>query len=270
MKKLQTIAFAATLGFLLLQIVPAHMAAAQNTPKDPAAVAEHSSPQIDAGAAIFRQHCAFCHGRDAAGGESGPDLTRSKLVAADVDGNKIAPVIHNGRPEKGMPPFTFSDGQVASVVAFIHAQVAKAQAQTQTGGRRGVDVADLQTGNVAAGKQYFYGAGGCSHCHSPTGDLAGVATRHEGLALERCMLYPEGAESKVTVTLASGRAMTGELAYRDEFTVALRDDAGVYHSWPVDKVKYAIDSPADAHVRLLDKYTDDDIHNLMAYIQTLR
>jgi hypothetical protein len=64
--------------------------------------------------------------------------------------------------------------------------------------------------------------------------------------------------------------MTGTLAYRDEFTVGLRDADGWYHSWPVSEVKYVVDAPADAHVELLAKYTDDDIHNLMAYLQTLR
>jgi cytochrome c oxidase cbb3-type subunit 3 len=84
------------------------------------------------------------------------------------------------------------------------------------------------------------------------------------------MLYPEGAKSKVTVTLASGERISGTLAYLDEFTVALRDSAGAYHSWATNRVKYIVDSPVDAHVQLFSQYTDDDIHNLMAYLQTLR
>ena len=36
-----------------------------------------------------------------------------------------------------------------------------------------------------------------------------------------------------------------------------------------DSVRYQIDSPVNAHVDLFSRYTDDDIHNLMAYIQTL-
>ena len=94
-----------------------------------------------------------------------------------------------------------------------------------------MDVADLQTGNVEAGKQYFNGAGGCANCHSPTGDLAGIASRYKGLELEEQMLYPEDAKSKVTVTLASGQTITGTLAYLDEFTVGLIDPAGTYRSW---------------------------------------
>jgi cytochrome c oxidase cbb3-type subunit 3 len=130
-------------------------------------------------------------------------------------------------------------------------------------------VADLQTGNVDAGKRYFDGQGGCAKCHSATGDLAGVATRFEGLALEECMLYPRGAKSEVTVTLHSGTVITGTLAYVDEFTVAMRDGDGSYHSWPVSMVKYKVKAPVDAHAELLGKYSDADIHNLMAYLQTM-
>jgi cytochrome c oxidase cbb3-type subunit 3 len=221
-----------------------------------------------AGQDQFVQACAFCHGRDAGGGEDGPDLTRSKLVTDDVNGSLIAPVVRNGRAEKGMPAFNLSPKEMESVVAFIHNQ--KTIAESQKGGRRGVDVADLQTGNVEAGKQYFTGAGKCNTCHNPTGDLAGVAKRYEGLKLIERLLYPKGAKATLTVTLPSGETVTGTLAYRDEFNIALTEKSGRYRAWPADRVKAKIDDPAQAHADLLAKYSDDDIHNLMAYLQTLR
>ena len=238
------------------------LAASAQSPR-PAATAS----QLQAGGSLFVQNCGFCHGRDAGGGEDGPDLTRSKLVATDKNGDEIAPVIRDGRPDQGMPRFTLPDNDIANLVAFIHDQ--KIKAESQKGGRRGVEVADLQTGNAEAGKQYFNGAGKCASCHSPTGDLAGLAKRLQGLHLEERMLYPKGAKSKVTVTLANGQTLSGELAYQDEFTIGLRDAQHHYHSWPTRLVKFKIDSPADAHVELLARYTDDDIHNLMAYLQTL-
>jgi cytochrome c oxidase cbb3-type subunit 3 len=223
---------------------------------------------LESGSSLFRQACAFCHGRDAGGGESGPDLTRSKLVMADVEGDKIGVVVRNGRPDKGMPRFDFSVQQIASLTAFIHSQ--REIALTKKGGRRGVDVSDLQTGSIAAGKQYFGGAGGCASCHSPTGDLAGIASRYKGLALEEQMLYPKHPKSRVTVTLASGQTITGALEYLDEFTVGLIDPAGWYRSWRTGDVQYKIDAPVNAHVQLLSQYTDADVHDLMAYLQTLR
>src|SRR5581483_9576135 len=75
---------------------------------------------IQQGGSLFAQQCAFCHGRDAAGGETGPDLTRSKVVADDVGGNQIGSVVRNGRPQKGMPAFKMSDEQIAALAAFIH------------------------------------------------------------------------------------------------------------------------------------------------------
>jgi len=224
--------------------------------------------QSGSGEALFVQNCAFCHGRDAGGGEEGPDLTRSKLVADDVGGDKIGVVVLNGRPEKGMPRFKLSDQEVKDLASYIHAE--KKLAESQKGGRRGVEVADLQTGNAEAGKKYFNGEGKCAGCHSPTGDLGGVASRLEGLRLEQRLLYPRGTVASVVVTLPSGEKLTGKLAYKDEFNIGMRDGNGWYHSWPVSAVKFAIDAPADAHAELLAKYTDDDIHNLMAYLQTLR
>jgi cytochrome c oxidase cbb3-type subunit III len=250
-------------GAVFLASPPQAGAQAVKTPPPPAPAEE-----VNRGGDIFIQNCAFCHGRDAAGGEDGPDLVRSKLVADDKAGDKIGPVIRNGRLEHGMPRFSLSDAEIASVVAFIHYQ--KSLAGSQNGGRRGVDVADLQTGNAAEGKRYFNGPGRCISCHSPTGDLAGVATRYQGLALEQRLLYPKGAKANVTVTLPSGQTISGELAYRDEFVIGLRDGSGAYHSWLTSNVKYSIRAPADAHAELLDRYTDADIHNLMAYLQTLR
>ena len=227
-----------------------------------------NSALVETGQSLFLQRCAFCHGRDAGGGETGPDLTTSKLVAADRGGNEIGVVIRNGRPDKGMPRFNLSDQEITAVAAFIHD--AKAKADAQQGGRRGVDVADLQTGNAAAGKRYFNGEGRCATCHSPGGDLAKVAQKYQGLKLEERMLYPAKTPAKVTVTLASGQTVSGTLAYRDEFTVGLKNEAGWYQSWPATEVKYTVDAPAEAHAELLAKYTDDDIHNLMAYLQTFK
>jgi cytochrome c oxidase cbb3-type subunit 3 len=232
--------------------------------------ASQSAPPaaVDRGKSLFGQNCAFCHGREGGGGETGPDLMHSDLVTSDLRGNKIGAVVLNGRPETGMPAFKLSPQEISELAAFLHAQQKKSD--SRPGGRRGVAVSDLQTGNVESGKQYFNGAGSCSSCHSPTGDLAGVASRYRGLELEKRMLYPREAPATVTVTLPSGQTVSGKLSYRDEFTIGLTDESGWYQSRPTSQVKYTINAPAEAHVELLGKYTDDDVHNLMAYLQTLR
>jgi cytochrome c oxidase cbb3-type subunit III len=234
-----------------------------------------SAEQVQKGQSLFATQCAFCHGRDAAGGETGPDLTSSELVEKDVNGNEIAPVVRSGRIDKGMPPFNLSDTELAAVVAFIHDQ--KIKMESHAGRRRSVQPEDLQTGNAEEGKQYFNGAGGCAKCHSASGDLAGVANRFRGLALLERMLYPSGrragpssSPATVTVSLPSGETVTGKFAYRDEFVIGLVDSSGWYRSWFKSNVKFKVNDPLEAHSEQLGKYTEEDMHNVLAYLQTLR
>ncbi len=204
------------------------------------------------------------------GGESGPDLTRATVVAEDVRGDKIGPLLRAGRVDKGMPAFTLS----AADLGCDRRLRARPEDQSRIAHRRPplVDVADLQTGDPEAGRRYF--AGACVTCHSATGDLAGVGKRLQGLALLQRMLYPapgrEGSKATVTVTLASGDVVTGRLAYRDEFTIALTDAGGWYRAWPTRQVKFVVNDPLQAHVDQLGKYTDGDMHDVLAYLQTLR
>ena len=231
----------------------------------------YSAELVQAGAPLFVAQCGFCHGRDAAGGETGPDLTRSTLVAEDVRGDRIGPIVRSGRVDRGMPAFNLRSADLAAIVAFIHDQ--KKRAESQEGTRRSIDPGDLTTGNAEAGRRYFDGPGGCTRCHSPSGDLAGVADRREGLTLLQRMLYPEGrpaaATARATVTLPSGEIVAGKLMRRDEFTIALIDSSGRYRSWPSRLVNAVVDNPLDAHSRQLEKYTDADMHDVLAYLQTL-
>jgi cytochrome c oxidase cbb3-type subunit III len=246
----------------------------------PAAAQIRTTTPVSPGESLFQSTCGFCHGRDATGGAAGPDLTDSELVAQDRGGNKIAAVIRNGRPERGMPAFPLPARDVKLLVDYLHRR--KAEIDKNPGRRRKVSVADLSTGSVDAGRQYFNERGGCAACHSPAGDLAGVGARYRGLALLQRFLYPTATNAvvppgekpkpspiAVTVTLPSGESVTGPLVFRDEFTIALRDADGWFRSWPQSAVKVSVTDPLQTHAEQLAKYTDDDIHNLFAYLQTL-
>jgi cytochrome c oxidase cbb3-type subunit 3 len=227
---------------------------------------------VAAGRTRFAANCGFCHGPDATGGSGGTDLTRSEIVAADEHGSRIGPVVRTGRAEAGMPAFpTLSEADLTAIVAFVHDQ--KAKAETAVGGRRSVEVEDVLTGDARAGRRYFESA--CSSCHSATGDLARIASRIEGLALLRRMLYPGGQAGggrrpTATVTTRDGETIAGEVAYRDEFTIAVVDGSGRYRSWPTDGVRFALDDPLEAHVAQLPRYTDESMHDVLAYLHTLR
>lgn len=260
---------------------PGRGRAAQGSPaaqKPPATVTAQAYPPelVQQGQVLFVSFCGFCHGRDAMGGETGPDLTRSLLVAEDVRGDKIVPLVHTGRADKGMPPQNLPDTDLNAIVAFIHD--AKVKADSLEGSRRTVDPSDLATGNAPAGQAFFSGPGGCTKCHSATGDLAGVATRMQGLQLLQRMLMPGGRgrgaaaprPAIATITLPSGHTVTGKVAYRDEFTIAITDANGYYRSYPTRGARIAVDNPLDGHIALLPKYTNDDMHNVLAYLQTLK
>jgi len=238
-----------------------------------AAPQAYAAELIAAGRTRFAANCGFCHGPEATGGSGGADLTRSTVVAADERGDRIGTLVKAGRAEAGMPAFpTLADSDLAAIVAFIHDQKTKAEAAT--GGRRSVEVSDLQTGNARAGRRYFESA--CTRCHSATGDLAGVASRIEGLALLRRMLYPTGQAGAparrptAVVSTRDGENVTGAVVYRDEFTIAVTEAGGQYRSWPVDRVSVTISDPLQAHVDQLAHYTDATMHDVLAYLHTLR
>ena len=72
------------------------------------------------------------------------------------------------------------------------------------------------------------------------------------------------------MTPSGSDAIEGTLAYLDEFTVALIDASGAYRSWRTRDVQYKVDESVKSHEDLFSKFTDADVHNLMAYLQTLR
>jgi len=230
------------------------------------------------GRKIFVPACGFCHGNDAHG-KTGPDLVRSALVLHDDKGNVIGPVIQNGRPERGMPAFSaLSAEQIADISAFLHSLAADVK------NRFAYKIGDVITGDAQKGAVFFNGDGHCASCHSTTGDLAHVATKYEPVELQRRMLYPApnmidvflgrtvapAAPTKVTVQLASGEKVSGTLDHLDEFTVTMHDSAGSYRSFSRESVTVDVQNPREAHEALLPKYTDQEMHDLLAYLETLK
>ncbi len=231
---------------------------------------------VDRGKTLFEQNCSFCHGRDANGGDGGPDLIRSVLVNHDEHGDLIAPVVLNGRPGKGMPKFNLTQPQISDIAAFLHAR------NRYVRYRQLYQVKDVVIGDAKAGEKYFNDAGQCSTCHAAAGDLAHISKKYEPETLMRKFLYPahgsaanEGPQDQrtiptVTVKLASGKSFSGPLKHLDEFTVSMYDSSGDYHTWAREGIDVDVHDPLAAHVELLQKYTDEEIHNVLAYLETLK
>jgi cytochrome c oxidase cbb3-type subunit III len=244
----------------------------QHPPGDPAA--------IERGKALFGVQCSFCHGSDARGGEGGPNLIRAEMVLRDQNGETIAPVVQNGRPDRGMPKFDLNAAQISDIAAFIHSfRVAGYDASRDR-------PPSIVVGNAAAGEAYFKST--CSRCHSATGDLKGLATKiSDPRSLQQAWLMPGGggrggrgggggalavAPVTVTVTMPSGQKLEGRMERIDDFLVTLVDSEGLSHTIrrDGDTPKVEIHDPLEPHRQLLRTYTDKDIHNLTAYLVTLK
>jgi len=267
------------------QAAPQTPAKPPGTPPAPAArpsaypVRAAADPAVvQRGRQIFSANCSFCHGSDARGGEGGPNLIRSELVLNDKNGELIATVVQNGRPDKGMPKFDLSLEEIASIAAFIHSMPVGGRAET-TG------VVDPLVGDAKAGEAYFNGPGKCAGCHSVSGDLTGIGAKYTDVrALQGAMLsggtaarqgyagLPESARKTVTVTMQTGETVKGQLDQIDDFIVALTDSDGNYHSYVRhgDNPKVTISNPLQPHFDMLRNFKDEDIHNLTAYLVTLK
>ncbi|MBV9611109.1 MAG: c-type cytochrome [Acidobacteriaceae bacterium] len=232
----------------------------------------------DRGKQIYTAQCATCHGADARGSDKGSDLVRSLTLLHDRFGNTLGPFLHKGHPtQSGGASARLGDAAVQDLSHFLHQQVNN----TLRSGPYS-KVINVLTGDPTAGKVYFNGAGKCSGCHSITGDLAGVASRYDPATLQQRFLFPQAAGFSergvtpvkpvtVTVTSADGTAVSGRLLNIDDFEVSLRDDAGEYHAWKRSSdLKVEKHDPYAGHVELLDQYTDKDIHDVVAYLETLK
>jgi mono/diheme cytochrome c family protein len=232
---------------------------------------------LERGRATYSTNCAFCHGADTRGGDGGPSLLRSALVLDDRNGELIGPVILSGRIDRGMPKFALTAAQITEIAAFVHSfRVAgydSSRSQPTT----------IVVGDAAAGERYF--AAKCASCHSPTGDLRGVASRignprllqqmwlMPGSVTGRGMPQPSNSTPpRARVTLPSGERVEGEVERLDDFSIALRKGDGTRASWSLAdaRIKVEVLDPLKPHRELLRVYADADIHNVTAYLVTLK
>ena len=239
------------------------------------------------GKAVYIAECITCHGVKARGGnpplppnQQGSDLIRSLVVLHDRYGDEIGAFLSKGHPlQSGNAGSSLTKQQVGDLAHFLHQKVYF----TLRGGPD-LQIQNVLTGDPKAGEAYFNGAGKCSTCHSPTGDLAGVGKKYDPPTLQTKFLFPRSVafgragagavKSKptmVTVTQPSGQVVEGVLDKLDDFNVSLRDAEGDYRSFRITpSLKVVKKDPYAAHVELLDQYTDKNMHDIVAYLETLK
>jgi mono/diheme cytochrome c family protein len=232
----------------------------------------------DRGRKVYAAECITCHGTHARGGEKGADLIRSEIVLHDRYGSTIGPFLKKGHPTQTTPVGQLTQPQIEDLSHTIHQEVYNTL-------RAALQIQNVLTGDPKAGQAYFNGEGKCSTCHSPTGDLKGIGARLDPPNLQQRFLFPggrgggrggrgappSGPQVMVTVTPAGGSAVTGALQHLDDFNVALRDSSGEYHSFKrTPSLKVVKNDPLSAHHELLDKYTNKNMHDIVAYLETLK
>ncbi len=230
---------------------------------DPAAAAK--------GEPVYKQNCGTCHGQNARGSQ-GPSLVRSVVVLHDEKGEEIGPVIKNGRPQAGMPGFPgLSQDDIYNIAQFLHLQIELA-ANRGTYNSTYSDLRNQTTGVAKNGEAFFQGAGGCSKCHSVAGDLAKIGAKFPQAAMMQArFLWPVGQNpGKAKVTLRNGHMMEGTIKTLNDFDVSFYDSAGQYHYYRRDQVNVEVEDKLAAHRDLLARYTDANIHDLAAYLVTLK
>jgi cytochrome c oxidase cbb3-type subunit 3 len=250
---------------------------------------------IERGTTLYGINCRLCHGADLRGGDMGGiNLLRSQLVLNDQDGELILPVVHGGRSNPGMPampPLPLPDDDVKAIAAYIHSVMARSPGQGGPPPGPSI-VLDIVVGDAAAGQRYF--AANCASCHSPAADLQGVASRYpDPTQLQNTWVSGRAAAGRggrgaaadadtgpvrppkpvtVTVTTADGQRTEGRLDRVDDFIVILTQADGTQRSFRRSGTspQVQIADPLDGHKKLLVKYSDKDIHDVTAYLVTLK
>ena len=235
----------------------------------------------DRGAHVWAVECVTCHGAKARGTDKAPNLLRSDIVLHDRFGSELGPFLKKGHPtQSGTPSASLTTEQVGDLMHFLRQRILDTLRGSSEFTER-----NILTGNARAGADFFNGAGRCTTCHSATGDLAGIGTKYAPVDLQQRMLFPLPARggrrgapagpvrTAITVTVSSPGAppVSGILVQLDDFYVIYRDASGIQHV-----VKRApgmtvdVKDPLQAHHELLDRITNDNMHDLVAYLETLK
>jgi mono/diheme cytochrome c family protein len=266
----------------LFALILASRLAAQTFNAQPAAAFPRRAPgdpeSIARGKAAYSTNCAYCHGDDARGGENGgTNLIRSDYLMKDQKGEVLAPFLQNPGGGQHTVKFQFIGSQAADLAAFIHSF----PLNSRDPGR--MRPPTIVVGNAKEGEAFFKSK--CASCHSPTGDLKGIASRISNpRTLQQTWLIPpvprpgsDAGESRVppttvTVNLNGGQKVNGRLGRIDDFIVTLTEDDGTPRSFrrDGDTPKVEVHDPLRPHKDLLPTYSDNDIHNVTAYLVTLQ
>jgi len=253
-------------------------------------VGPDDKPAVDAAAAargrtVWAAECITCHGTQARGTDTGPNLVRSVLVLHDRCGSELGPFLKRGhQTQSGTPSGNIPAAGVVDLAHFLRERIDDTLRSSPL-----FDVQNILTGDAKAGATYFAGDGGCTKCHSVTGNLAGIGSRLTPVNIQQRVLFPTPARGRgagrgaggepapnpyaitVSVTPANGQPASGVLVQMDDFTVTMRDQTGDVRTFRrTPAMKVVTTDPLQAHRDLLNRITDRNLHDLVAYLETVK
>ena len=232
---------------------------------------------------LYTANCTGCHGADARGTPQGPNLVRSLVVLRDRYGSTLGPFLRASHPPVPLPgrggarTASAFEGLTSREVLLL-AHYLRDRVNDTLRGAPMFKPGNVLTGDPKAGAEYFQGDGVCTQCHVPTAALAGIGgrlERHPPAALpvpaHAARRRPGAKFVTVTVTTEYGQTLAGRLDRMDDFNVSLRDAAGNYHSVRrTPNTRVVKTDPFAAHVALLPRITDKNIHDVVAYLESLK
>jgi mono/diheme cytochrome c family protein len=271
------------------------------------------TPPVDAalsaaGKALWTEHCITCHGTNARGTDSGPNLVRSETVNYDRatpkapgTGQVLGPYLRKGhQTQSGKPSSQFTDAEITQLAQFLSERVN----ETMRGSPTYVVLNEnVLTGDPKAGETYFKGAGGCTKCHTDQQrSLAGIGSRYTtAQQLQARVLYPgpagggrggrgrgRGAAPSVstagaevpkpdplapvtTITRPGQKPINVWTVQEDAFFLTYRDAEGITQTIrKTPDVNITVTNPMQWHLDFADRLEDDVMHDLTAYLWSLK
>jgi mono/diheme cytochrome c family protein len=276
-KKIMTVLRCSIVAMLALGVASAQRGGRGGAPAGRFKI--YSQEAIDRGEKSYNSTCGYCHGARGKGGNAGPDLIFSVVTLHDEDGVQLSEYV-KGAKHQATAKLDLANLQAGDIAAYLHSRVIYASG-------RGIvhPENEILVGNAKAGEAYFTGEGKCNTCHSVTGDLKGIGSRFEGASLQNRWVGGAGrgggrrggpganpSAIQATITLPSGQTVKGPLVRLTDFDVIIRDADGAERSFARNKGVPKVDvvNPLQAHLDLLAKLSDTQMHNMTAYLATLK
>ena len=267
-------------GFILAATALAPFATAQHIetstfnqaparPKEDARAVAHGKQVYDA-------KCASCHAADLRGAlPDGVNVLRSQPGLTDHGGDHLIPIMMGEDPEFTSHSILTNKQDASDVAAYMRSIYAQIGSQGRPPGDA-LKQPNILVGDAGKGQAYFQA--NCAKCHSAEGDLKGIGTKVAApKMLQSTWLRGQRfgvsvPPTTVSITQVGKPAIDGSLIHIDDFLVTLKMQDGSVKTITRDGAvpKVVVKDPLEAHRTMLPKIKDTDIHDVTAYLVTLK